>query len=150
MATLKYRRIGAFLFWGAYQAMADFVIKTDIYGYSVNTKFIQLDPDGRLTLKKYFVWDGPTYAIKTRSFVVGSGVHDALCNLVNMGLLPMSEQCKIDEEMLKINRTQKMNPLRRAVTYLAVRGYQLNKKNPFSPKIHQATVPIPKNHGANA
>ena len=142
MATLKYRRIGAFLWWGGYQAVEDFSIKTSITGFSVETRFIRLDPDGLLTLKKWFIWDGPTGGVKTKDFVAGSGVHDALCNLINMGLLPKSIQCLVDEEMLRINTSQRMHWFRRAYTYAAVRWYQARKKNPFSPKIYEIEVTV--------
>ena len=137
---MRYRRINAFLWWGGYQLVDEFQYQTAINGHYIDTHFIALDLDGTLTLKKWFIWDGPTGAIKTRKFVAGSAIHDGLCDLINMGLLPKFLQCMVDEEMLKVNRSQKMHKIRRGYTYGVVRWYQLRKKSPFSPRVYEIEV----------
>jgi len=54
----------------------------------VSTDFIILDTDGLLTILKWYAWDGasgPT--IDTPSTMMGSCVHDALYQLMRMGLI---------------------------------------------------------------
>lgn len=129
---MKYIKIG-----GAYQLIEDFEIKTIIIGYDIETDLIKLSKDGMLLLRKHYCWDGPSGGFNTRSFIIGSGVHDPLCILVNLWLLPTFEQCKVDEQMLMINRNQKMFVLRRWWTYAVVRFYQMRKKKLFKPKVYE-------------
>lgn len=133
---IRYRRIGPFLFWGGYQLVDDVQYKTSILGYDIFTDLVRLDPGGMLTIKKWYAWDGPTYGVKTDDFIAGSCIHDPLCDLVNKGLLPEYEQCKVDEEMMNVNTKQKMHWFRRFYTYFTVRGYQLNKKGPYQHKVY--------------
>ncbi len=124
MQEVYFVKIGRF----AYQLMEDVSVKTPICGYNIDTNLYSLDPDGTLTGKKYYAWDGPSGAINTKDFIVGSLFHDILCDAVNEGLVSMSHQCLADDLMLNINRDQKMHWFRRAYTYLVVRGFQVSKK----------------------
>ena len=60
---------------------------------NIVTNFITLSQDGILAIKAGYAWDGasgPTWDDKTN--MRGSLVHDALCQLMRLGLLPQS--CK--------------------------------------------------------
>ena len=130
---MKYIKIG----WGAFQVAEDFIVQTNITGYDVHTDLYTLTPDGKLYVSKYYAWDGPTGAFNTKSFVKGSCIHDIFCEMINQGLLPKAVQCMADEEMLIINRRQKMFWLRRAWTYAAVRFHMIKKTKPDVKKVYE-------------
>lgn len=62
-----------------YQLVSDYIIETKILGYNIDTKYIKLFPDGKLTIIEGYAWDGcsgPTKDDKTN--MRGGLVHDAL------------------------------------------------------------------------
>ncbi len=140
MNKLRYRRLGAFLFWGAYQLVADAQYQSSVYGYKATGDQYTINPDGLVEINRWFAWDGPTNAIKTKSFVAGSCVHDVFCDAIDKGLLPKEAQPLADKEMYKINSAQGMNRFRRWFTYRAVRIYQEHKKKPCKEKIHEVEL----------
>ena len=130
---MKYTKLG----WGAYQVAEDFIVQTNIKGYSVHTDLYTLAKDGKLYVSKYYAWDGPTGALNTRSFVKGSCIHDIFCEMINNAKLLKSLQCMADEEMLIINRRQKMWWPRRLWTYGAVRFHMIKKTKPVVKKVYE-------------
>ena len=55
----------------------------------VTTDYITLTTQGRLAIRAGYAWDGPSGpAIDTSTFMRASLEHDALCQLVRLGLLP--------------------------------------------------------------
>ena len=137
---LKYTRIGAFLWFGGYQVAEDFSYQTQITGYEVTGEQYRLDKAGRLFGKKFYVWDGPTGAIKTKDFIAGSLVHDILCEMINKRELPQKLQCMADEEMLILNRSQKMPAIRRALTFAAVTMHMNTKGKAYIPKVFEVSL----------
>lgn len=137
---VRYRRIGAFMFWGGYQLVEPVQYQSDILGYSAQGDQYTIHDDGLIEIKRWFAWDGPTNAIKTRRFVAGSLIHDVLCHAINQGWLPVEVQPMADMEMLRINETQKMPWLRRRLTYRAVRLYQSHKKKKYKEKIYEVEL----------
>lgn len=80
---------------------------------NISTPFVLLNTDGILIIKQGYAWDGasgPT--IDTKSSMRGSLVHDALYQLIRLGLLPESFRLRADEEAYKIWREDGMNPIR--------------------------------------
>ena len=135
MPTMYYIEIG-----NCYQLINDFTVQTSIMGYVANHPLYRLTADGKLLMRTYFTWDGPTGAFNTKNFIIPSAVHDALCNLINLGYLPMSLQPMVDEEMIKFQRRAKMCFLRRAWTYTVVRWYQMTKKKRTKIDIKSLTI----------
>ena len=81
-----------------YQLTEDYRVLTSITGYDIDITWIKLEPDGYLTLKLGFAWDGssgPTWDTKTckRS----SAEHDAFCRLMVYKLIPRKLKNKIDK-----------------------------------------------------
>jgi len=109
--------------------------ETIITGYEVTHGNISLIPNGLLTIHKGYSWDGATGAIDTRDFVVPSLIHDALCELINLELLPVYEQARADEQMRITQESQGMPWYRRMITYMVVRVYQINKRSKPKRKI---------------
>lgn len=135
---MKYIKIGR-----AYQIHEDLTFQTIIYGFDIICDQYRLTPVGKLYIKRYYTWDGPTGGINTRTFIFGSLIHDILCEMINKRLLPATIQCLADEQMAIINRAvqywegkkQQMNPLRRLWVYMGVRYYQFRKRKPFAPQV---------------
>jgi hypothetical protein len=75
--------------------------QTGILGFDIKTQFITLTPDGFLDIKAWYAWDGcsgPTYDDDTN--MRGGLIHDALYQLMRLGLLPM--ECRaIADKILK-------------------------------------------------
>ena len=72
------------------------------------TEFIRLSVDGFISINRGYAWDGPSVAIDTRSFMRGSLVHDAIYQLIRMGLLPFRCWEQADDELKKICLDDKM------------------------------------------
>ena len=92
--------------------------------YKLKTPFIALDVNGLLTVYRGYSWDGPSgLTITTKSFMRGSLVHDALYQLIRLGLLPSKERANADELLQKICQDDDMNPVFAKITYLGVRTF---------------------------
>ena len=86
---MKYKKIRDY----KYILWSDEEFKTPIKGFSAGNNFIGLSPEGILTIKRGYAWDGPSGpTIDTKCVMRGSLIHDALYQLIREGLLPQS--CK--------------------------------------------------------
>ena len=130
---MKYVKIG----WHGFQLVEDLIEFTVITGFTVDCEQYKLEPEGLLTIRKWYAWDGPTGAIPSKSFVKGSCVHDVLCEMINLGLLPKSVQYLADEEMRQINDEGSMWKPRVLWTYLMVRLHMLRKKKWTPRKVYE-------------
>lgn len=80
-----------------YVLAEDYSILTPIVGYHALTSSVSLAPDGNLTIRKGFPWDGASGpALDTKSSMRGSLVHDALYQLERDELISMKERPAID------------------------------------------------------
>ena len=91
-----------------YQKGYDYRIQNDyhhqlpqpFFGHTVNTQFIDLSPDGMLTIRKGYASDGPSGpTIDTKTFMRGAFVHDALYQLMREGHLPRELKNDADREL---------------------------------------------------
>jgi len=87
-----------------YQLHKDYVVTTTIkQDKYINTKFISLSPEGTLTIRVGYAWDGPSRpAIHTRNFMRASLVHDALYQLMREDEL---DRCKFKEPADRLLRS---------------------------------------------
>ena len=72
-----------------YELTEDYLSPTDIKGFKIDHDYVRLDEDGILLVRKGYMWDGasgPTY--DSKSSMKPSLVHDALCQLMRLELLP--------------------------------------------------------------
>lgn len=91
-------------------------------GAGIKTEYIELFPDGVLTIKSGYAWDGPSGPTRdTKSFMRGSLVHDALYQLMRNNLLPSSCRENADQELHRICREDGMNRFRAWYVLLGVR-----------------------------
>lgn len=61
------------------------------------TRYVSLLADGTLVISERYAWDGPSGpTVDTKNSLRASLVHDALYQLMDMGLLPWSHQGRAD------------------------------------------------------
>jgi hypothetical protein len=80
-----------------YQLYEDETFLTGIKGFEIHSDFITLMPDGKLTCKKGYAWDGasgPTW--DTPSSMRASLIHDAGYQLMREGHLPLDYKVTFD------------------------------------------------------
>jgi len=80
-----------------YQVYEDETFLTGIKGFDVHSDFIDLMPDGKLTCKKGYAWDGasgPTW--DSKSSMRASLLHDAGYQLMREGHLPLDYKVVFD------------------------------------------------------
>jgi len=88
----------------------------------ISTEFINLSIEGTLRIKSGYAWDGasgPT--IDTKSSMRASLVHDALYQLLRLGLLPNPYRTHADREFYFLCRKDGMSWLRAKIWYAGVR-----------------------------
>lgn len=87
-----------------------------------SSPFIELEPDGTLTIHAGYCWDGPSGpSVDTLTFMRASLVHDALYQLMREEKLPQSCRLPADELMREMNLEDGMGSFRAWYTYHAVR-----------------------------
>ncbi len=83
------------------------------FGFSGGNDFVWLTPTGWLVCKRGYAWDGPSGpTIHTKNFLRGSLVHDALYQLIRLGVLPMEARNEIDLILKDIVLEDGMNQVR--------------------------------------
>ena len=89
----------------------------------IRTQFVDLDPNGKLTVRAGYAWDGPSGpAVDTRNFMRGSLVHDALYQLMRDWLLNADQwREEADRELRRICLEDGMSALRAWWVYHGVR-----------------------------
>lgn len=102
MTKVCYRKLMKY----KYQLMDDYTIQTDIKPVKdidpKLAKFLSLSSNGVLTIRKFYAWDGPSGpTIDTRDFMRGSLVHDALYQLMRLGVLDYKVHRKRADEILR-------------------------------------------------
>lgn len=83
---MKYRKIEGY----KYQLYETEVISTPIIPEKeITTEFLYIGLNGQLVIKRWYAWDGPSGpTIDTTAFIKASLAHDALYQLMRLGLLP--------------------------------------------------------------
>ena len=81
-----------------YQLDREYIILTPILGFTFDNKYLALTPEGKLTIKDGYAWDGasgPT--VDSRSTMRGSLVHDAFYQLMRGKIISTTYRRKVDE-----------------------------------------------------
>ena len=87
------------------------------------TDYVRLTKDGILSMVKGYAWDGPSGpAVDTKEFMRASLVHDALYQLIRLGLLSLCCREFADLELLRICREDGMSKWYSYIAYLVVRA----------------------------
>lgn len=109
-----------------YQLKKDYVTGIEIKPAApIDIKYIVLAPDGTLTIRDGYAWDGPSGpTIDTLDFMRGSLVHDALYQLIREGHLDKDKYREVADKLLrKICKQDGMSALRAWWVYQAVRHF---------------------------
>lgn len=106
-----------------YQLEEDFELLVDLRPYNLSTnRFVSLDDLGMLRIGAGYAWDGASGpAIDTLNFMRGSLVHDALYQLIRLGVLSYEDRAAADELLYHLVREDGMWLPRAAWVYSAVR-----------------------------
>lgn len=110
------------------------------------TEWITLETDGTLTLEPGYAWDGASGpAIDTKDFMRGSAAHDALYQLMRIGLLKPDEQVGsltnfnlANLTLADICREDGMPELRIAYVYEAVQKFGTGFMKSHPEEIYEA------------
>jgi len=107
-----------------YQLTADTGCETGLRVGDVGNDFVQLDGEGRLTLRAGYAWDGPSGpTLDTPSFMRGSLLHDALYQLMRTGLLDPTHRESADRLLRQQCLDDGMPAWRVAYVYRLVRWF---------------------------
>lgn len=136
---IKYRKIPA---W-KYQIADDYRVRIRIRPTtSIVSKFIELERDGWLLIRRNYSYDGPSGPTHDDSTNMRPAlVHDALYQLMRVGFLnPGTWRKAADQEFFKMCREDGMPLLRAFMYYRGVRrfGERHTKPSPDASKIYTA------------
>jgi hypothetical protein len=108
-----------------YQVTKDCRIQTDILGYSIDRPFYSLTPDGVVTAKTGYAWDGASgkLTIQTDSNKRSSLIHDILYQMMRAGELPHACFHPANEELRKISIRDGMFKFRANYYFAAVERF---------------------------
>lgn len=104
-----------------YELENTLVIIIPIKGYIIDHPFFSLDEGGKLTIYEDYKWDGVSGPmIDTKDSMVGGCVHDALYQMIRLGLIPRKLKPKIDRIMRTVFNLCGMDRFRSTYAYLGV------------------------------
>lgn len=109
-----------------YQLEADYSVFVGINASrgGINTQWLYLSESGWLTIRKGYAWDGPSGpTIDTKDTLRGSLIHDAIYQLMRLGLLSQSYRDEADDLLRRICIEDGMNPARAKLWYMGVRMF---------------------------
>lgn len=119
-----------------YQLVEEYSVEVSIRpAQPVDTDYIALSPEGLLTVKKSYAWDGPSGpTFDTKDFMRGSLVHDALYQLLRDGYLSAAFREQADLELHRLCREDGMSAFRAWYVLLSVRKFADFAASPESRK----------------
>lgn len=120
-----------------YQLNADYEVDIPITPEAdIDTDYIDLDVNGKLTIRKGYAWDGPSGpTVDTKNFMRGSLVHDALYQLMRHGHLSNDTHRDDADELLRtMCKEDGMTSTRAWWVYRGVRWFGSLASNPHNVK----------------
>ena len=100
---------------------APLTLDTGIINRACKTDWIDLKKDGTLIIADGYAWDGASgIAINTENSVRASCGHDALYQLIRLGLLPRTKRLQADSDLRKWLIEDGMLELRANIWFLGV------------------------------
>jgi hypothetical protein len=128
-----------------YQLLEDYLLDVSIRpAEAIDTRFIDLDREGSMTIRAQYAWDGPSGpTIDTRSFMRGSLVHDALYQLMRESCLDHEAHRAAADRLLRHQCIEDgMWRIRAFVVYWMVRWFGEKHARP-GPKPKEKVVCAP-------
>ena len=112
---------------------APLTLDTNIIGRACKTEWVELKADGTLIIANRYAWDGASgIAINTENSIAASCGHDALYQLMDLGLLPRTKRLQADRNLRVWLIEDGMLELRAGIWFIAVRlfgEFYLSVKN---------------------
>ncbi len=124
-----------------YQLAEEYQVQVSVkQANDIKRDFIELTPEGMLTIKKGYAWDGPSGpTCDAPNFMRGSLVHDALYQLLRNEVIDEQWRDEADDELRRICREDGMSRIRAKWVHFAVRKWGKVAASPESKKkIHIA------------
>ena len=118
---MRYRRLKGY----KYQLTGYFAVNLPMPfdQYTCRTDYLLLS-QGRLVIGEDYAWDGPSGpTIDTRTFLRGSLIHDALYQLIRLGMLPKELRIEADKVLKRACLADGMNRFRAWYVYKSVRMF---------------------------
>lgn len=110
-----------------YQLAAEYRLLVSIspkFPGNAQAEYLLLDREGMLTIRTGYAWDGASGpAVDTPTILRGSLVHDALYQLIRLGLVEPAYRRLADTIFLEICREDGMSTIRRFWVFRAVRWF---------------------------
>ena len=104
-----------------YELEDTLIIIIPIKDYIVEHPFFSLNTSGKLTIYEDYKWDGVSGPmIDTKDSMMGGCVHDALYQMIRLGLLPVKLKPKMDRIMRSVFNLCGMDRFRSTYAYLGV------------------------------
>ena len=101
---------------------APLTLDTGIINRACKTDWVELKADGTLVITNRYAWDGASgIAINTENAIAASCGHDALYQLMDLGLLPLTQRLKADACLRRWLIEDGMIELRANLWFFAVR-----------------------------
>ena len=117
-----------------YQLVEDEITQTRVHGFDITTDWIRLTPNGVLTRKKGYAWDGATWFPDIKSIFRASLVHDALYQLLREELLPQSMRIEADRELIAVANRKGMWKITQKAVWVTVRSLGASAASPSNVK----------------
>ena len=101
---------------------------TGIEGHNFSSEVIVLNPNGKLALFPPFRWNGRSKpAVNTANTLLSSSIHDALYELIIIGVLPKSVRVLADLLMRTMDEENGVHFFRRWYSHVALRLFGRGK-----------------------
>jgi len=115
-----------------YQLVEDYSARIRAPASDVVTPFIVVSKTGDLTVKAHYAWDGPSGpTVDTPNFMRGALEHDALYQLMRLGLLDVNDWRKYADDRLRdVCIADGMSRLRAFYVHKAVRWFAAKHARP--------------------
>ena len=111
-----------------YKLESSAILRSSILGYNIEERFITLEEDGKLILRPGYACDGPSGPTLDRilpflykKFLVPAFGHDALYQLIRLGLLEPERRLHADQDLRQWCLDRGMMKLRARWVYRGVR-----------------------------
>lgn len=117
-----------------YQLAESYAVDVRLYPAArIETTYITLDTDGVLTIRDGYAWDGATNAPDWDCAKRPSAVHDALYQLIGLGLLPRETRAHADRVFRDMCKEDGMSGWMSALWHTAVQKF--GPKGGSAPKV---------------
>ena len=117
---MKYENIARY----KYRLTEPLSLECSITGISARNDYVTIWDDGRLILQAGYAWDGPSGpTIDTADSIRASAGHDALYQLIALGVIPADSRILADRDLRRWCIEDGMPAIRADAWYHAVRAF---------------------------